>query len=161
MAAAQQAGLKTVPVIVRNLTDDAFEFAVVENVQRGDLNAMEEARRLRDLGERLGRSQEAIAGAVGRVRSHVANTLRLLRLPEWVQDQVSAGSTAGHARALLRLAQAEAVARHVIDRGLNVRQTEGFARRLREGGSDAGAIVAGARRDADTRDLEVILTPWV
>ncbi len=159
--AAQQAGLKTVPVIVRSLTDDAaLEFALIENIQRSDLNALEEARGYADLGQRFGRSQEAIAGAVGKSRSHVANTLRLLRLPKSVQDQLSAGRlTAGHARALLDLAQAEAVANHVIDRGLNVRQTEAFARKLRKGGSDAGTLAAGARKkDADTRDLEANLS---
>ena len=159
--AAQQAGLKTVPVIVRSLTDDAsLECALIENIQRSDLNPLEEARGYADIGHRFGRSQEAIAGAVGKSRSHVANTLRLLRLPKAVQDHLSNGLlTAGHARALLDVAQAEDAARQIIDRGLNVRQTEAFAKKLKDGASGRPGPAAAKRgKDADTRDLEANLS---
>ena len=102
--AAQKAGLHTVPVIVRELTDkEVLELAIIENVQRQDLNAIEEAAGYRDLVERFAYSQEQVSEIIGKSRSHVANTLRLLKLPVGVQALVQQGSlTAGHARALDR-----------------------------------------------------------
>ncbi|MHB8529513.1 MAG: ParB/RepB/Spo0J family partition protein, partial [Caulobacteraceae bacterium] len=98
--AAQKAGLSAIPAIVRELSDaQSMEFALIENVQRSDLNALEEARGYATLSGRFARSQEAIAGMVGKSRSHVSNTLRLLKLPRAVQDHLESGRlTAGHAR---------------------------------------------------------------
>jgi ParB family chromosome partitioning protein len=129
--AAQQAGLDEVPVLVRELTDgEALELALVENVQRSDLTAIEEAAAYQRLIEEFGHTQEALAALVGRSRSHVANTLRLLGLPEALREMVEAGDlTAGHARALLSAPDALELALQVITHGLNVRQTEALARR--------------------------------
>lgn len=102
--ASQKAGLKTIPVLVRELDDaQVLEIAIVENVQREDLNPVEEARAYRTLMERFSRTQDVVAGVVGKSRSHVANTLRLLQLPEAVREHVVRGDlSAGHARALDR-----------------------------------------------------------
>ena len=127
--AAQAAGLHEVPVLVRPLADaDAMAAALVENLQRLDLNPMEEADGYRRLIDEFALSQQDLAEAVGKSRSHVANMLRLRNLPAPVQDQVRSGAlSAGHARALLPLADPERAAAYVIARGLNVRQTEALA----------------------------------
>jgi len=124
--AAQQAGLHEVPVLVRDLNDsDAMAAALVENLQRQDLNAIEEAEGYKRLLEEFGLTQEQLGTAVGKSRSHVANAVRLLNLPESVRAEVQAGRlSAGHARALLTHADPEEAARQVIAKGLNVRQTE-------------------------------------
>ena len=135
--AAQKAGLHTVPVIVRDLTDkEVLELAIIENVQRADLNAIEEATGYRDLIERFAYSQEQLSEIIGKSRSHVANTLRLLKLPESVQAMVQEGKlTAGHARALVGRDDAEALAHRILDESLNVREVE--------------ALVQGERSDRD------------
>ncbi len=127
--AAQAAGLHDVPALVRPLSDtEAMAAGLVENLQRQDLNAIEEAEGYQRLLLEFGMTQEAAAQTVGKSRSHVANTLRLLNLPETVKADVRGGTlTAGHARALLALADPEAAARQVIARGLNVRQTEALS----------------------------------
>ena len=124
--AAQRAGLHEVPVLVRDFDDrEAREAALIENVQRQDLNPVEEAAGYARLIEEFAHTQEDLARIVGRSRSHVANTMRLLRLPESVRAQLAAGAlTAGHARALLAAADPAALARQVVRDGLNVRQTE-------------------------------------
>ncbi len=129
--ASQKAGLRTVPVLVRDLDDgQVLEIAIVENVQREDLNPVEEARAYRTLMERFDRTQDAVAGVVGKSRSHVANTLRLLALPDPVLDHVIAGRlSAGHARALITASNPEDLAATVIKSGLSVRQAEALARR--------------------------------
>lgn len=132
--AAQQAGLLKVPIVVRDVPDDKLlAVALIENIQRDDLNAIEEAHAYRRLRDDLGLSQEAIADAVGKDRATVANYLRLLRLPAEVQDALVGGSlTMGHARALLGLEDAAAqrrVARETTARGLSVRETEALVRR--------------------------------
>ena len=133
--AAQQARLTQVPVLVREMDDVAvYEVAIVENVQRADLSPLEEAEAYRMLMERFGRTQDAVAGVVGKSRSHVANTLRLLQLPEEVLEYVRGGQlSAGHARALVNVPGAVDLARQIVDEGLNVRQTEALARRAAEG----------------------------
>ena len=153
--AAQLAGLHAIPALVRDVADlEVMEIALIENIQRADLNALEEARGYGAMIERFNRSQDAIAGVVGKSRSHVANTLRLLRLPGPVQAHLAAGRlSAGHARALLDLDEAVAVAEDIIRKGLNVRQTEALAKSLRAG-SGAPRRPAVARKDADTRALE-------
>lgn len=127
--AAQLAQLHEVPVVLRNLDDrSAMAAALVENLQRQDLNALEEAEGFRRLVDEFGLTQDQLGQAVGKSRSHVANTLRLLALPERVRDLLrDSVLTAGHARALLTAPEPEALALLVVDRGLNVRQTEALA----------------------------------
>ncbi len=126
--AAQHAGLHDVPVLVRELADtEAMAAALVENLQRQDLNAIEEAEGYKRLLEEFGLTQEQLGEAVGKSRSHIANAIRLLQLPTSVRALVQEGKlSAGHARALLAHADPEAAAQIVIARGLNVRQTEGL-----------------------------------
>jgi len=127
--AAQMAGLHDVPVHIRALDDsDAMAAALVENLQRADLNAMEEAEGLQRLLSDYRLTQEELAGAIGKSRPHVTNMLRLLNLPPAVRTQVRKGDlTAGHARALLAHPDPVAAARQVLSQGLNVRQTEALA----------------------------------
>ena len=124
--AAQMAQLHDVPVVVREIADDqALEIAIIENVQRADLNAIEEGTAYEELISRFGRTQEDVAREVGKSRSHVANTIRLLRLPEPVKAWVREGKlTPGHARTLLSAADPEAQARELIAGGMTVRQAE-------------------------------------
>lgn len=128
--AAQRAGLHQIPALVRELDDAAtYEIALVENIQRQDLNAIEEASAYRRLIEDFGHNQEALAKLVGKSRSHVANLMRLLDLPDAVQALVGDGSLAmGHARALIGADDAEAIARKVVKEGLSVRAVEALVR---------------------------------
>jgi ParB family chromosome partitioning protein len=157
--AAQKAELHTIPVLVRDLADhEVMEVALIENIQRADLNALEEARAYGMMTERFGHSPEAIARVVGKSRSHVANTLRLTRLPPTVQAHVEEGRlSAGHARALLDLDDAPALAERIIAQGLNVRQTEALARSAGKTGGRGGKARVPATKDADTRALEADL----
>ncbi len=124
--AAQLAKLHDVPVVIREMGDaEALELAIVENVQRADLNAIEEAAAYHELMDRFHYTQEKIASEVGKSRSHIANTIRLLRLPEPVKAMVRDGRlTAGHARTLLGAENPEKRAREILDRALNVREAE-------------------------------------
>ena len=133
--AAQKAGLHTVPVIARDLTDkEVLELAIIENVQRADLNAIEEAAGYRELIERFDYSQEQLSEIIGKSRSHVANTLRLLKLPDGVQTMVQDGRlTAGHARALIGRDDAEGLAQRIVNESLNVREVEALVQ-----GGDVG-----------------------
>ncbi|HXU99106.1 MAG TPA: ParB/RepB/Spo0J family partition protein [Caulobacteraceae bacterium] len=153
--ASQLAGAHAIPALVRELDDlEVIELALIENIQRADLNALEEARGYEGMIKRFNRSHETIAGIVGKSRSHVANTLRLMRLPQEVQEHLEAGRlTAGHARALLDLDEAAALAERVIRGGLNVRQAEALAKRARSAGP-ATAKRRPASRNADTAALE-------
>ncbi|HZV84772.1 MAG TPA: ParB/RepB/Spo0J family partition protein [Brevundimonas sp.] len=159
--AAQQARLNSVPVIVKEMDDVAvFEVAIIENVQRTDLNPLEEAEAFRVLMDRFGRSQDAVAGVVGKSRSHVANTLRLLQLPDRVLNYMREGKlSAGHARALITAPDAADLADKVYTDGLSVRQTEALARRSAEGpkprktGSGSGAAGSSADIAALEQDL--------
>ena len=134
--AAQRAGLHQIPALVRELDDAAtYEIALVENIQRQDLNAIEEASAYRRLIEDFGHSQEELARLVGKSRSHVANLMRLLDLPDGVQSLVGDGSLAmGHARALIGADDAEAIARRVVKDGLSVRAVEALVREGKGGG---------------------------
>jgi ParB family chromosome partitioning protein len=155
--AAQRAGLRELPVVIRILDDsEVLQIAIIENVQRADLNAVEEAAAYRALIDQYGHSQEDVAEAVGKSRSHVANTLRLLALPEDVRGHVVEGRlSAGHARAVATAADPSALARKVIEAGLNVRETEALARRTAGEQGRAGRPSARFRvKDADTVDLE-------
>ena len=136
--AAQQAGLLKVPVVVKELASGqdirALEWALIENLQRENLNPIEEAAGYRRLADEFSLTQEQIAAAVGKDRSSVANTLRLLRLPPDVRDLVGGGTLSmGHARALLALENDEAItkaSREIASRGLSVRETEALVKRL-------------------------------
>jgi len=129
--AAQRAGIHELPAIVRQLDDDeALELALVENLQRENLNPLEEAEAFQRLVVRFGHTQDAVASAVGKSRSHVANMIRLLELPPYVKALVSNGDiTMGHARALLNARDPVSLADAIIERGLNVRQVEALTRR--------------------------------
>jgi ParB family chromosome partitioning protein len=146
--------------VVRELTDrETLEIAIVENVQRADLNAVEEARALRQLVETFGHTQEDVARAVGKSRAHVANTLRLLALPDRVLERLAAGDiSAGHARAVATAPDPAALVDEIIHKGLSVRAAEALARGAtgrteRKGGSTPPA----EQKDADTRALEADL----
>lgn len=133
--AAQRARLHRIPALVRESADQVMaELALIENIQREDLNAIEEAEGYRQLISRFGHNQEAVARLVHKSRSHVANLLRLLDLPEFVRESLLRGDiTMGHARAVATAADPTALTREVIARGLSVRQTEGRARVARTG----------------------------
>lgn len=154
--AAQTARLTSVPIIERSMDDvEVLEVAIIENVQRSDLNPVEEANAYATLMERFGRTQDALAGVVGKSRSHVANTLRLLQLPMGVLDHVLTGKmSAGHARALITARDPEALADLVLAQGLNVRQTEALARRSQEDPKPAKPKAASGEGNADTAALE-------
>ncbi len=156
--AAQLARLTEAPIIVKEMDDVAvFEVAIIENVQRADLNPLEEADAYRTLMERFGRTQDAVAGVVGKSRSHVANILRLLQLPEGVLQHVRTGKlSAGHARALITAPDPVSLADQIVAEGLNVRQAEALARRAAEGprGRKPGAASSGGEGSADVAALE-------
>jgi ParB family chromosome partitioning protein len=154
--AAQRAGLHEVPVLVRALSDvEALEIALIENLQREDLTVLEEAQAYRRLVDEFGRTQSGIAEALGKSRSHVANMLRLLGLPEIVRRRLEEGAlTAGHARALLMAEDPATLAAEIIRRGLNVRVTEQLVKR-RGAPRRPGQRQA---RDADIAALESDLT---
>jgi ParB family chromosome partitioning protein len=153
--AAQRAGVGVIPALVRKVGDDrAYEIAIIENVQREDLNAMEEARAYDTLMSRMSYTQEQAAKAVGKSRSHLANTLRLLQLPAPVQEHVLHGRlSAGHARAILACDDQEAVAEQVVARQLSVRDTEALVR-AKAAGPKKGSGPRRAPKDADTAALE-------
>lgn len=156
--AAQRAGLHQIPALVRELDDAAtYEIALVENIQRQDLNAIEEAGAYRKLIEDFGHSQEALAKLVGKSRSHVANLMRLLELPATVRAMVGDGSLAmGHARALIGATDAEGIARRVVKEGLSVRTVEALVREGKGSGArkevSEGTGLAG--RDPDIVAVE-------
>jgi ParB family transcriptional regulator, chromosome partitioning protein len=150
--AAQRAGLHQVPVLVRSLSDvETLEIALIENLQREDLTILEEAEAYRRLIDDFGRTQTTLADAVGKSRSHVANTLRLLGLPEIIQRRLHDGSlSAGHARALLVADDPAALADEIVRLGLNVRATEQLVKRR----TAPQPETARRARDADTLALE-------
>jgi ParB family chromosome partitioning protein len=156
--AAQMAQLHEIPVLVRVLDDDeVFQIAIIENIQRADLNAIEEAASFRHLMDRYGHTQEKLADALSKSRSYIANLLRLLNLPEDVQAFLRSGQlTAGHARALITATDPSGLARLVIDRGLSVRETERLAKshqaspRTPKNGGKTHRI----QKDADTLAIE-------
>lgn len=159
--AAQLAQVHELPVIVRDFTDaEVIEVAIIENIQRADLNAIEEALAFRHLMDRFGHTQERLAEALSKSRSHIANLLRLLNLPEDVQTFVRDGKlTAGHARALITATNAAELARQVITRNLSVRETEALARSPAKAGTGKrSGPRAKVDKDADTRALENDLT---
>ena len=159
--AAQIAQLHELPVIIRDFDDtEVLEVAIIENIQRADLNAMEEALGFRQLMDRFGHTQEKLAEALSKSRSHIANLLRLLTLPDDVQVFVREGKlTAGHARALITSTNPTVLARRVIAEGLSVRETERLANAV-SGKPTKGkaARLGGTQKDADTKALEADLS---
>jgi ParB family chromosome partitioning protein len=153
--AAQKASLHLVPVIVRSLTDqEALELAIIENVQRSDLNAIEEASGYRQLVDQFSYTQDELGQIIGKSRSHLANTMRLLKLPETVQALVRDGSlSAGHARALVGHDDAEALAKEIVAKGLNVREVEALVMGRKAAGA-ASAPKQPHQKDPDTRAAE-------
>ena len=151
--ASQLAQLHELPVVVREFSDlDVLEIAIIENIQRADLNPIEEAIRYRQLMDKFGHTQEQMAEALGKSRPHIANVLRLLVLPEDVQRFVINGSlSSGHARALITAPNASVLARVVIARGLSVRQTEKLVKEPKVPSKERAPKSA---KDADTRALE-------
>jgi ParB family chromosome partitioning protein len=152
--AAQKARLHEVPVVIKSLTDsEALEFALIENIQRADLNAMEEARGYRQLIEKFHYTQEALGQVIGKSRSHIANTMRLMQLPQPVQDFITSGQlSAGHARTLVGVDDPEALAREMIAGHMNVREAEDRGRQAK------GKKKRPQGKDADTRALEASLS---
>ncbi|WP_415234155.1 ParB/RepB/Spo0J family partition protein [Pseudorhodobacter sp.] len=157
--AAQIAQVHNLPVVIRNFDDtEVLEVAIIENIQRADLNAIEEAAGFRQLMERFGHTQEKIAEALSKSRSHIANLLRLLNLPQDVQDHIRSGSlSAGHARALITTSDPSALARTIIDKGLSVRETERLSRETSTSQPRAKRQGGHNEKDADTRALEADL----
>jgi ParB family chromosome partitioning protein len=154
--AAQAAGLHEVPVLVRDYSDEeVLEIAIIENIQRSDLNAVEEAVAYRQLMDRFGHSQDKLATSLSRSRSYIANMLRLLTLPDVVQELVRSGNlTAGHARALITCPNATELAKEVIKRGLSVRETERLAKRRQEVRQPREVSEGKTFKDSDTIAIE-------
>jgi len=157
--AAQMAQAHTVPIVIRALDDaEVLEIGILENVQRADLNPIEEAAGYAQLIERFGHTQEKLATAMGKSRSYIANALRLLTLPQPVQAMTRDGRlSAGHARALITAPNAEQLARTVVDRGLSVRDTERLAK-SRDPETSAAPRRHSPGKDPDTRALEADLS---
>lgn len=159
--AAQLAQLHNIPAVIRDLDDEEMlEIAIIENIQRAELNAIEEAAGYAQLMERFGHTQEQIAEALAKSRSHIANLLRLLKLPDQVQQHVRDGKlSAGHARTLVTAQDPVALARKIIDGGLSVRAAEALARADTSGTAKKGPRGgSGQQKDADTRALEADLS---
>ena len=155
--AAQMAQLHEIPVLLRDFNDtEVLEIAIIENVQRADLNAVEEALAYRQLTDRFGHTQEKLAQVLGKSRSHIANMLRLLQLPDDVQGLLREGKlSAGHARALITSESPSELARQVVTKGLSVRETEALMKRLSEAPQRKEKKASGRlEKDADTRALE-------
>lgn len=157
--AAQIAQLHEVPVLIRDLDDtEVLEVAIIENIQRADLNAIEEALAYRQLMDRFGHTQERLAEALSKSRSHIANLLRLLNLPDDVQSLVRDGKlTAGHARTLITAPNASDLARQIVSRGLSVREAETLTRKVPRADAPIPGLPRPGRpveKDADTLALE-------
>ena len=156
--AAQRAGLTDIPVIIRDVDDRvALELAIIENVQRADLNPVEEALGYQQLIDEHNYTQADLGQVIGKSRSHVANTLRLLKLPEPIRDMLVDGSlSAGHARTLVTAEDPSTLARRIVDEGLSVRQAEALAQEPARGPGEMRRS-APAPKDADTLALEKAL----
>lgn len=159
--ASQRAGLTEVPVIIRNVDDKAaLELAIIENVQRADLNAIEEGLGYQQLMDEHDYTQADLGDVIGKSRSHVANTLRLLKLPASVQTLVSEGAlSAGHARTVVTAKNPEALARRIVSEGLSVRQAEALAQEEDGSSTKKGkSYTSQSGKDADTLALEKTLS---
>lgn len=159
--AAQKANLHQIPVVIRDFDDtEVLEIAIIENIQRADLNPVEEAAGYVQLMNKFGHTQERLAEALGKSRSHIANTMRLMQLPEIVQGYVTEGKlSAGHARTLITASDPVSLAKKVISGDLSVRATEQLVKKSADVGQSGGATSSRSRRSgseksADTRALE-------
>ena len=160
---AQRAKLHELPVIVRDFDDtEVLEVAIIENIQRADLNPIEEAAGFRQLMDKFGHTQEKLAQALGKSRSHIANLMRLLQLPDEVRDMLQEGKlSAGHARALITSDEPVALAKKVVSEGLSVRATEALAKKPKADGAPRttrSAPKSLGEKDADTKALEADLS---
>ncbi len=153
--ASQKAQLHELPVIVRELNDtEVLEIAIIENIQRSDLNPVEEAAGYRQLMDRFGHTQDALSKALGKSRSHIANLMRLLNLSPDIQEMLEEGKlSAGHARALITSDHAEEIAKRIVSEGLSVRQTEAMVKKYASGDLDKPKKPK-VEKDADTKALE-------
>jgi ParB family chromosome partitioning protein len=160
--AAQRAGLTEIPVIVRDVNDrTALELAIIENVQRTDLNAVEEAQGYQQLIDDHGYTQADLGQVIGKSRSHVANTLRLLKLPDVIRDMLVDGAlSAGHARTLVTAEDPAGLAKRIVEEGLSVRQAEALAQ-MPAGAPAAPRKAEPAQKDADTMALEKLMTDTI
>lgn len=158
--AAQRAGLTNVPIVVRDVTDRvALELAIIENVQRADLNAVEEAQGYQQLIDEHQYTQADLGQVIGKSRSHVANTLRLLKLPDHVRSMVTDGSlSAGHARTLVTASDPSGLARRIVEEGLSVRQAEALAQQPARAETSPRERDTPGQKDADTIALEKTLS---
>jgi len=154
--AAQRAGIHELPVIIRDLSDrETLEVALLENIQREDLSALEEAEGYRRLIDEFGHTQQELADTLGKSRSHITNLLRLLGLPEEVRAMVESNQlSAGHARALLNVDDPLSLARMIEKKGMNVRQAEMMVRLQRSGEASSGPSTKALEKDPDTLALE-------
>ena len=167
--AAQRAELHELPVIVRELADrEALEIALIENLQRQDLSPLEEAEGYQRLLDEFRHTQEGLAKTLGKSRSHIANTLRLLSLPGSVKEMIARGElTAGHARAILTAKDPVRLAKDIVQKGLSVREAEALARHAASGSAAAAgkaksdAMAARLAKDADTLALEKEVSGWL
>lgn len=161
--AAKGVGLKTIPAIVKNVDElELLEVGIIENVQRADLNPMEEAEAYEKLMKRFGRTQESLGASVGKSRAHIANTLRLLTLPSGAREHLRAGRiSAGHARAALAAPDPDSLIEEVIKNGLSVRDVEALARLAKDGVTPKSSQPASTKpqgsKDVDTQALEADL----
>jgi ParB family chromosome partitioning protein len=157
--AAQRAGLNDIPVLVRDVDDrTALELAIIENVQRADLNPVEEAQGYQQLIDEHSYTQADLGNVIGKSRSHVANTLRLLKLPESIRDLLVDGTlSAGHARTLVTAADPAGLAKRIVEGGLSVRQAEALAQQP-EAAQKGRKPPQAAEKDADTLALEKLLS---
>jgi len=153
--ASQKAQLHELPVVVREFNDtEVLEIAIIENIQRSDLNPVEEAAGYRQLMDRFGHTQDAMSKALGKSRSHIANLLRLLNLPQDIQDLVEEGQlSSGHARALITSDHAQEIAKRIVKEGLSVRATEALVKKYASGDLDKPKKPKPVK-DADTKALE-------
>ncbi|MBZ9796911.1 ParB/RepB/Spo0J family partition protein [Mesorhizobium sp. ES1-4] len=159
--AAQRAGLTDIPVIIREVNDrTALELAIIENVQRADLNPVEEAQGYQQLIDDHGYTQADLGQVIGKSRSHVANTLRLLKLPDVIRDMLVDGAlSAGHARTLVTAEDPAGLAKRIVEEGLSVRQAEALAQMpAGSAAKEARPTPSPEQKDADTLALEKLLT---
>ncbi|TIL41938.1 ParB/RepB/Spo0J family partition protein [Mesorhizobium sp.] len=158
--AAQRAGLSEIPIIVRDVNDrTALELAIIENVQRTDLNPVEEAMGYQQLIDDHGYTQADLGQVIGKSRSHVANTLRLLKLPDVIRDMLVDGAlSAGHARTLVTAQDPAGLAKRIVEDGLSVRQAEALAQMPAGAPTVKRQPAAPLQKDADTRALEKFMT---